>query len=421
MDEKQLKELEAKLAEIGKSIDAKLADFSTKAKDATAEDLKKLKEEFKANVKTELETELKEYNTKNAILQKQVDALETKLQRTPFGNVGANQKTFAEAVKEVLETQSFKDMVDKKSRRTGEIMLKVDDMTQANSFESTLVVEAMRVPGIVYGPDRRERVRDLISVGTTDSNAVTYVQEYAYTDNTDVTSEGAEKKQGDFDLKLISATVRKISAYLMLSEEMLADVAGLMSYISARLPSKLKLKEDYQLLYGSGAGINLSGIITNATAYSDALADADISEIDVLVDACRQVQTSTGSGLSEYHATAILIHPTDATKIKLTKDDNGQYIHPWIFMPNGQITLDGIPVIVSTAITAASFLVGDFKLGAQVFDRRQASIEISYENEDNFVKDMVTVRIFERIALCVYAPKAFIYGTFTAALANGSA
>jgi HK97 family phage major capsid protein len=421
MDEKQLKELESKLAEIGKSIDTKLADFSTKAKDASVEDLKKLKEEFKVNVKSELEAELKEYNKKNDILQKQVDALETKLQRTPFGNIGANQKTFAEAIKEVLTEQSFKDMVDKKTRRTGELMLKIDDMTQANSFESTLVVEAMRVPGIKYGPDRREHVRDLISVGTTSSNAVTYVQEYAYTDNTDVTSEGAEKKQGDFDLKLVSATVRKISAYLMLSEEMLADVEGLMSYISARLPSRIKLKEDYELLYGDATGIHLSGITKNATAYVDALADADISRIDVLVDAIRQVTTSTGSGLAEYKATAILIHPTDAIKVKLEKDDNGNYIHPWIFMPNGDITLDGVPVFVSTAITAGQFLVGDFKLGAQVFDRKQASIEISYENEDNFVKDMVTVRIFERIALCVYAPKAFIYGTFTAALANGSA
>jgi HK97 family phage major capsid protein len=275
--------------------------------------------------------------------------------------------------------------------------------------------------GIIFGPDRREHVRDLISVGTTSSNSVPYIIEYAYTDSTDVTSEGAEKKQSDFDLKMLSGTVRKITAYLILSEEMLADVEGLMSYISSRLPSKLKLKEDYELLYGNNTGQHLNGIITQATAYSDNLADADISEIDVLVDACRQVRTYSGSGANEYQATAILIHPTDATKIKLTKDDNGNYIHPWIFMPNGQITLDGVPVFVSTAITAGQFLVGDFKLGAQVFDRRQASVEISYENEDNFVKDMVTVRIFERITLCVYRPLAFIYGTFTAALANGSA
>jgi len=123
----------------------------------------------------------------------------------------------------------------------------------------------------------------------------------------------------------------------------------------------------------------------------------------------------------EYEPTFALIHPTDATQIKLTKDDNGNYIHPWIFMPNGQITLDGVPVIVTTAITAGQFLVGDGKRAAQVFDRKQMSLELSYESESNFITGMVTVRISERITIAVYRAKAFVYGSFTAALAQGSA
>ena len=44
MDEKQLKELESQLEKLGKSIDSKLADYSAKAKEAGAEEIKKLKE-----------------------------------------------------------------------------------------------------------------------------------------------------------------------------------------------------------------------------------------------------------------------------------------------------------------------------------------------------------------------------------------
>ncbi len=409
------KELDKTLENLGKTIDSKLDDFSKKVKDASADDLKKIKAEMKA----EMEPILKAYNDKFEVQQKQVDALETKLQRVG-GKESKKIVTFSEAVNEVLQTKNFKDLVDKKTRSTGELQLKVgSDMLESNSFESTLVVPATHIPGIIYGPDRRARIRDLIATGTTSSNAVNFVKEYAYNDFTDVTTEGAEKKQADFDLKLATESVRKITAYIMLSEEMLADVEGLMSYISSRLPSKLGLKEDYELLYGTAIAPHLNGIITQSTAYVDALADPGITRLDVLVDACRQVQCSSGSGLNEYQATAILIHPTDATLIKLAKDSTYQYIHPWIFMPE-PLTLDGVPIIVSTAITAGQFLVGDFKMGAQVFDRRQASIEISYENEDNFVKDMVTIRIFERLALCVYRPLAFIYGTFSAALAQGS-
>jgi HK97 family phage major capsid protein len=415
MNEQEIKKLEEQLEKLGKSIDSKLEDFSKKAKDASAEEMKSLKADFNANVKSTLEKEIEVYNKKAAKLQDQVDELETKLQRVgPFTN-GLNKKTFKEAIEAELVAfkgdGSLKDKIHKS--KGAELMLKIDDMTGANTLTGAVVPPDQQV-GIIYDPDRREHIRDLISVGSTDSSSVTFVYEGSYNDSTDTTTEGAEYKQSDTNLAVATATVRKITAYVIVSEELLEDVAGLTSYLSAKLPSKLKVKEDQQILYGANTGTQLNGICTQATAYVDALADADISEIDVLVDACRQVR------VNEYQATAILIHPTDATKIKLTKDDNGNYIHPWIFMPNGQITLDGVPVFVTTAITASSFLVGDFKLGCQVFDRKQAALEFSYQNEDNFVKGMVTVRISERITLAVYRAKCFCYGTFTYALAAGS-
>jgi HK97 family phage major capsid protein len=414
VDDKQLKELEIQLEKLGKTIDSKLDDFSKKAKDATVEEMKALK----ASMKADLEAPLKEYNEKNAKLQDQIDKLETKLQRVPISGVGLDKKTFAEALSAHLEEMKTIAKGDLKSyvhkNRGAEILLKVDDMTQSNTLTGAVIAPDYR-PEIIYDPDRREHVRDLISVGTTNSSTVTFPYESAFDDNTDTTTEGAEYKQGDFDLAITTATVRKITAYVIVSEEMMDDVAGLSTYISTKLPSKLKIAEDHQLLYGNNSGTELYGVTAQATAYVDNLADADISRIDILVDACRQVRDD------EYQATAILIHPTDATLIKLTKDDNGNYIHPWIFMPNGQITLDGVPVFVTTAITSGQFLVGDFKLGAQVFDRKQASLEFSYENENNFITGMVTVRIAERITLAVYRAKCFVYGTFSAALAQGSA
>jgi HK97 family phage major capsid protein len=71
-------------------------------------------------------------------------------------------------------------------------------------------------------------------------------------------------------------------------------------------------------------------------------------------------------------------------------------------------------------ITSGDFLVGA-REGAQVFDRRQMTLEMTNTNEDNFIKGMVTFRISERLTVAVYRPKAFIYGTFANALALGSA
>jgi HK97 family phage major capsid protein len=417
MDEKELQELKDQLSNLGGSIDKKLKE--------NAESYKNAAQEVKDGVKKEIEPMLKQYNDladKVKTIQDQIDQVDTKLNRVNLTAGPAQKACFNTMVLKKLQETSkdnkgkgLRGLISKSRPYEIEMDFKTDDMTQGNSFESTTVVPYDYQPGIVYDPLNPYRVRDLITPGTTQSNVVSFIQEYAYSEAADMTAEGAEYKQEDFDLKMLSENVRKLTSYIIVSEEMLEDVVGLMSYINARLPEKLKVKEDQQLLYGTGQGYELTGLTVDAADYSDNLADKDISRIDVLVDACRQVR------VNEYRATAILIHPTDATLIKLTKDDNGNYIHPWIFMPNGQITLDGIPVIVSTAITSGDFLVGDFKLGAQVFDRRQLSLELSYENEDNFVKGMVTVRLSERLTLCIYRPNAFVYGSFAVALAEGTA
>lgn len=411
MEEKDIKQA---LADFGKSIDAKLDEINKKKADIPAEKWAEMKADFVKAAKEAVEPELKKYNE----LQAQLDALETKSKRV---SLGADEKpmTFSQSVKSAfakMQKESNGDLRKYVRKNKGgiELEIKADDMTTSNTLTGAVVAPDHKTE-IVFDPDTSFRVRDLISQGTTSSSSVTYVYESALSDGSLLVAEAQEYGQSDFDLAVGTATVRKITAYVLLSEELLDDVEGLTSYINSRLPSKLKLKENYQLLYGPGTGINLTGITTSATAYVDNLADADISRIDILVDAMRQARDD------EYEPTFALIHPTDATLIKLTKDDNGNYIHPWIFMPNGQITLDGVPVIVTTAITAGQFLVGDGKRGAQVFDRKQMSLELSYENEDNFIKGMVTVRISERITIAVYRAKAFIYGSFTAALAQGSA
>ena len=138
MDEKELKKLETQLETLGKSIDAKLEDFSQKAKDASAEDMVKIKAEMKA----EMEAPFKEYQEKNAKLQEQIDGLETSLKRVNM-NPGNKKKTFSQAIGDALtDHKGFESLKSKSGRSTGEIFLKVDDMTEANSFESTKIGRA---------------------------------------------------------------------------------------------------------------------------------------------------------------------------------------------------------------------------------------------------------------------------------------
>ena len=105
------------------------------------------------------------------------------------------------------------------------------------------------------------------------------------------------------------------------------------------------------------------------------------------------------------------MHPSDWARIETAKDGMGRYL---IGNPQGTIspTLWGLPVVATQAMAVDKFLVGAFRLGAQIFDRWRARVEIATENEDDFVHNRVTMLCEERLALAVYRPEAFIFGDF---------
>ena len=409
IDVKVAEAIKQKMDDLGNSIDGKINDAMKKAQESGNAEAAKLT----GKVKEEVQAEIKKYNDLNEELTKRLDLIETKAGR--FDQVMA-RKSMADAFMQKLQDEGVKQGYRGNFTLTpkdfeGIDLRKADDMTGSNTFTNN-VPGYEHLPEIHFDPDRRNRIRDLILQGTTSMTAIEYIRETAFYDQTDVTAEGAEFNQSDFDLTAYTANVRKITTYIMLSEEMMDDVEGMTSYILARLPGKINKDEDTQILKGSGTGNNLSGLTTNATAYSDNLADTKVQRIDVLVDAVRQVVDD------EYTPSAILLNPADFYLIALTKDSNGQYILPW-FLGVTQPQLAGVPVVMSTAQTSGVFDIIT-REAAQVFFRKELTVEFSNQSEDNFIKGMVTVRAQKRLALAIYRPTALLTGTFSVALAQGT-
>ena len=107
----------------------------------------------------------------------------------------------------------------------------------------------------------------------------------------------------------------------------------------------------------------------------------------------------------------VVINPEDWEAIELTKASDGQYIMANPMALAGP-QLWGKRVVATNSIAEGTFLVGAFTMGAQVWDRMDAAVQISYEDGDNFKKNMATLLAEERLALTVYRPSAFIKGTF---------
>jgi HK97 family phage major capsid protein len=265
----------------------------------------------------------------------------------------------------------------------------------------------MRVAGIQALPERRMTVRDLITPGRTGQNSVQFWQETGFTNNADAVSEGTQKPTSTITGQLVTANVATIAHIMIASKQVLDDAPQLQSHIDGRLRYGLAYEEELELLLGDGSGTQLLGLVPQATAYSAEFQPELMQRIDYIRLAMLQ------SELALFPATGTVLNPIDWARIELTKDLEGRYIFA---MPQNETTprLWGRPVVSTPAMTATKFLTGAFKLGAQIFDREDANVEISTEDSDNFQKNLVTIRGEERLALTVYRPEAFTYGTFQA-------
>jgi len=286
--------------------------------------------------------------------------------------------------------------------------------TDADGSAGDLIVP-QRIPGVFGLPQRRMTIRDLITAGRTGVNAIQYVKETGFTNNAATVTEtaGTAKAQSEIKFDIVTSSVTTIAHWILATKQILDDVPMLQSYIDGRLRYGLMYAEEAQLLNGGGTGTDLNGIYTQATAYSAPIiptAAGNMSKIDVLRLAILQ------ASLAEYPANGIVMHPSDCADIELTKTEDGAYL--FANPQNGSDPrLWRLPVVETQAMTIDKFMTGAFQLGAQIFDREDANVEISTEDSDNFRKNLVTIRAEERLALAVYRPEAFIKGDFSDALA----
>ncbi|EFN5317577.1 phage major capsid protein, partial [Escherichia coli] len=265
----------------------------------------------------------------------------------------------------------------------------------------------MQIPGIIMPGLRRLTIRDLLAQGRTSSNALEYVREEVFTNNADVVAEKALKPESDITFSKQTANVKTIAHWVQASRQVMDDAPMLQSYINNRLMYGLALKEEGQLLNGDGTGDNLEGLNKVATAYDTSLNATGDTRADIIAHAIYQVTES------EFSASGIVLNPRDWHNIALLKDNEGRYIFggPQAFTSN---IMWGLPVVPTKAQAVGTFTVGGFDMASQVWDRMDATVEVSREDRDNFVKNMLTILCEERLALAHYRPTAIIKGTFSA-------
>jgi HK97 family phage major capsid protein len=242
----------------------------------------------------------------------------------------------------------------------------------------------------------------------TQSNLIEFTREDSHTDNTAIqANEGDVKGESALGFELAYVPVRTIASWIPCSTQILNDAPALQNYVNTRLMYFNSLKIKNEILNGSGTGTEILGLRAQATAYDTTRTNtATDTFIDVLGIALTQASESL------FDPDAVLLNPLDWSRIQRIKTaTTNEYIFADPHSGGGKV-LWGVTVVPTWSMPESQFMVGSFAMGAAVWDRQQATVEISREHSDYFTRNLAAILCESRLALTVYRADAFVQGGF---------
>jgi len=285
----------------------------------------------------------------------------------------------------------------------------------------------------IYVPMGRKplKLRDLISVRSTNSDMVEFVRQTAqvtqaagvaeatsaaaptvttvddsptgYTSTVTLNSGGGYKPEGTMTFAKVTAPVETVAVWIPVTKRALADAAQLRGIIDQELRASLMDEIENNILFGQ-ATPDFVGLAETSNILNQAFST------DILTTARKAITNLATNGL-EASPTAFVVAPADWEAVELALFAAAPYL-PY------QQSMWRIPVVESQYLTAGTAYLGNWKQ-AVMWDRQQVTISVSDSHADFFIRNLVAVLAEARAAFGVLKPKSFVE-IATAATASGS-
>ena len=277
--------------------------------------------------------------------------------------------------------------------------------------------ESLRAPGILETALRDPNaVIGLFDQIQTDQNAFVYLEETTFTNNAgEIAESGDISSANESALAFTEKTesIRKIATFLPVTDELLADVAGIQGYVNSRLTTMMTLRMDNQLLNGDGSAPNLTGVLNksgiNTFAYGSY--SGELRKIGQIYQAITEIRKD-----AFIEPDAVIMHPSDwydivttTSSVETSGSRNPLFVVAGGFGADVAPTIWGLKVVPSTAIAEGTMLVGKFGGGdaAQIISRQGVDLAVSDSHSDFFAKNQLAIRLTMRMGFVVYKPTAF--------------
>jgi len=272
----------------------------------------------------------------------------------------------------------------------------------------------------IYVPMGRKplTILDLISVRSTNSDMVEFVQQTAQVTQAAAVAEatsaamptvngtthevvlnpgGGYKPEGSMAFVKVSTPVETVAVWVPVTKRALADSAQLRGIIDQELREALRDKIEHYILNGTGTPA-FTGITNTPNILTQAYAT------DKLTTARKAITALSTQGLDK--PTAFLMSPADWEAFELALFQAAPYL-PY------QQSLWRVPVVESQYLTPGTAYLANWTK-AVMWDRQQVTISISDSHADFFIRNLIAVLAEARAAFGVLRPKSFVEIDLTA-------
>ena len=314
-----------------------------------------------------------------------------------------------------LESDAYKSYVE-----TGIKNVKSELKWDPRVETKTTVTETTWPPGVVRAPRIEESAQldpyvipNLIDTIVTDQYQYKYLDETTYTNNAAPTAEGSALGENALAFTERTEEIRKIGAFIPMTEELLADVSAAQGYIDSRLRFMVRQTISDQIIGGSGSGVNLTGILnkTGINSFNYSSFSGNLKRIGQLFEAITEIQKD-----AFMQPDAIVMHPSDWYQVvtEVNAVTTSGSLNP-LFVGAGNFnsavapTIWGLPVVASTEISAGDCLVVTFGGGQaiHIVARQGMEVAMSDSHDENLVKDIIVMKATVRMGLPIYRATAF--------------
>jgi HK97 family phage major capsid protein len=302
---------------------------------------------------------------------------------------------------QIIHSEGFQRVV-KGERSSGQIAFKSLTPQELKIVSGTWSSPPDYRPVVAFPPQPSLPVRALMPAIPTISNLVEFPLETSFTNNAGYqVNESDVKGQSDASYNLQQQSIVTLAHWLAASRQLMDDSTAFSAYVNARLLYKLEQVIEQEILFGNGAAGHLKGIWPQALPAGESqtgLADSVGASIGQL----------SGLGVTP---DSVVVNPMDWWTARLVKASTaGTYLYGDPLQAE-RPTLWGLNLSLAVSMPQGSYLVGNFRNGAAVYDRQQNTLEISREHSDFFIRNMLAILVETRLAVVVFVPQNFVRGS----------